>query len=165
MTGRGREPEDRLNEGQIETYVAFTEIASQLRFRLETHLRTTSQLSHVQFEILGKLMRTPGQRLRMTDLADGIVVSRSGLTYQVGVLARQGLVERLPSPDDERSTLVELTDAGRSQFLELLPGHVQIVRELLVDALSADEAAALRATLTHVRDRMRSLSPRSAHRG
>ena len=104
MTGRGREPEDRLDKGQIETYVAFTEIASQLRFRLETHLRTTSQLSHVQFEILGKLMRTPGQRLRMTDLADGIVVSRSGLTYQVGVLARQGLVERLPSPDDERST-------------------------------------------------------------
>jgi DNA-binding MarR family transcriptional regulator len=138
------------------------DVAGQLRFRLELHLREVARVSFVQFEILGRLMRAPGQQLRMTDLADSIAVSRSGLTYQVVALADAGFVERSTSPDDERATLVALTDAGRAEFLRVLPGHVEIVRRLLFDAVPEKQARVLGQTLGRVRDHIRALPPRSA---
>ena len=159
-----RHREDRLDDGQVESYLALMEVAGQLRFRLESHLRSESELSYVQFEILARLMRAPGTGMRMTDLADGIVLSRSGLTYQVGRLEGAGCVARSASPDDERSTIVELTPAGRQLFLELLPGHVEIARTLLFDAVPDSEIAALGDAMSRIRDHIRSLRPRSAHR-
>lgn len=155
---------DRLESDQIEAYLAFMEVAGQLQFRLDHHLRAESDLSHVQFEILGKLMRAPGNGLRMTDLADGIVFSRSGLTYQVGRLESSGHVARSASPDDERSTIVELTPAGQQLFLGLLPGHVEIARTLLFDALPEAEMEALGQAMGQIRDHIRALPPRSAQR-
>lgn len=155
--------EHRLDDEQIETYVALMEVAGQLRFRLERHLRAESQLTYVQFEILGRLMRSPDQQLRMTDLADGIVFSRSGLTYQVTVLADAGLVERSTSSEDERSILVQLTGVGRDLFLRLLPGHVEIVRSLLFDAMPERDVRSLGAALSRIRAHIRALPPRSAH--
>jgi DNA-binding MarR family transcriptional regulator len=89
-------------------------------------------------------------------------VSRSGLTYQVAALADAGFVARATAADDERATLVELTDAGTAEFLRVLPGHVQIVRTLLLDALRPEEARGLSRALDRIRDHMRSLPPRSA---
>lgn len=152
---------DRLNGPEIDTYVALMEISSQLRYRLDTHLREVSELSNVQFDILGNLMRAEGQRRRMTDIADGMVLSRSGLTYQVGVLEEKGLVTRAPSEDDERSTTVELTDEGRRRFLDVLPGHVGIVRSMIFDVISESEARSLGRTLGRLRRQARSLPPRS----
>lgn len=151
-----------LDDDQIETYLALLEIVGQLRFRLESHLRDRSTLTFVQFEILGRLMRTPGGRLRMTDLADELAASRSGLTYQVRSLARDGLVERLPSVDDERTTLVALTDAGRRTFASLLPGHMEIASSLLFDAMSPNQARTFGRLARTVRRHIRALPPRSA---
>lgn len=153
---------DRLADEQIDAYVALMDVAGQLRFRLELHLREVSRVSFVQFEILGRLMRAPSQQLRMTDLADSIAVSRSGLTYQVTALTEAGFVDRSTSPDDERATLVALTDAGRDEFLEALPGHVEIVRTLLFDAVPEKDARSLGKALGRIRDHIRALPPRSA---
>jgi DNA-binding MarR family transcriptional regulator len=153
---------DRLADDQIDTYVALMDVAGQLRFRVELHLREVARLSFVQFEILGRLMRARGQRLRMTDLADSIAVSRSGLTYQVAALADAGFVERSTSTDDERATLVVLTNAGRAEFLRVLPGHVEIVRTLLFDAVPDKDARSLGKALSGIRDHIRALPPRSA---
>lgn len=155
---------DRLDDSQVDTYLALMEVAGQLRFRLERHLRLESDQSHVQFEILGKLMRAPGNRLRMTDLADGIVFSRSGLSYQVGRLETSGFVARTASPDDERSVIVELTPVGQEFFLRLLPGHIEIARTLLFDALPEADIDALGQALGQIRDHIRDLPPRSAQR-
>ena len=62
----------------------------------------------------------------MTDLADGVVYSRSGLTYQAGLLEKAGLVTRAPSADDERSVTVTITDAGRALLAQVLPGHIEV---------------------------------------
>ena len=64
----------------------------------------------------------------MTELADSVVYSRSGLTYQAGLLEKAGLITRGPSPDDDRATLVTITNAGLALFSRVLPGHVQDVR-------------------------------------
>src|SRR3712207_336352 len=98
----------------------------------------------------------------MTDLADGVVYSRSGLTYQAGLLEKAGLVTRAPSPDDERGITVTITDAGRARLAQVFPGHVELISDLLFEPLSRDGARALAALLEPVRDHMRSIPPRSA---
>jgi DNA-binding MarR family transcriptional regulator len=98
----------------------------------------------------------------MTELADGVVYSRSGLTYQAGLLEKAGLVTRGPSPDDERATLVTITDSGAALVGRILPGHVQVVRDLLFAPLAGDDVDHLGDIMTRVRDHMRAQPPRSA---
>jgi DNA-binding MarR family transcriptional regulator len=98
----------------------------------------------------------------MTELADGVVYSRSGLTYQAGLLEEAGLITRGPSPDDDRATLVTITDSGLALLGQVMPGHIQVVRRLLLDPLSAEDMLQLRDIMTRVRDHMRAQPPRSA---
>src|SRR6185437_6528350 len=101
------------------------EVSSLLQYAVDEHLRAEADLSYVQFQILARLVDAPGGRLRMTDLADGVVYSRSGLTYQAGLLDKHDLITRSPSPDDERSVIVSVTAAGRDLIAHVLPGHVE----------------------------------------
>ncbi|MFC4006711.1 MarR family winged helix-turn-helix transcriptional regulator [Nonomuraea purpurea] len=98
----------------------------------------------------------------MTSLADGVVYSRSGLTYQAGLLEKAGLITRGPSPDDERATLVTITDKGVALVNRVLPGHIQVVHRLLFEPLTDDELGRLGDIMTRVRDHMRARPPRSA---
>ncbi|OLT11274.1 MarR family transcriptional regulator [Actinomadura sp. CNU-125] len=137
------------------------EAVSLLQHRVEQHLRAEGDLSYVQFQLLTRLAEAPGG-LTMTELADGVVYSRSGLTYQAGLLEKAGLVTRGPSPDDERATLVAITADGRALVDRVLPGHVDVARGLLFDPLSGDDLRRLGDIMTRVRDHMRAQPPRSA---
>jgi DNA-binding MarR family transcriptional regulator len=98
----------------------------------------------------------------MTELADGVVYSRSGLTYQADLLEKAGLITRGPSPDDDRATLVTITGSGRTRLDQVMPGHVEVVRGLLFDSLSDGDVGQLGEIMTRVRDHMRAQPPRSA---
>ncbi|MGH3585382.1 MAG: MarR family winged helix-turn-helix transcriptional regulator [Pseudonocardia sp.] len=149
-----------LDPQQLGAYFAFTEAASLLQHQVEQHLRTEAGLSYVQFQILTRLAATG--RVTMTQLADGVVYSRSGLTYQAGLLEKASLITRGPSPDDDRTTLVSLTEDGTALVERLLPGHVEVVRRLLFDSLTDDDLPRLGDIMTRVRDHMRAQPPRSA---
>jgi DNA-binding MarR family transcriptional regulator len=151
-----------LSSEQLGAYFALMEVSSLLQYAVDEHLRADGDLSYVQFEILARLVDAPEGRLRMTDLADGVVYSRSGLTYQAGLLDKRGLITRSPSPDDERSVIVTVTDAGRALVLRVLPEHADQVRRLLFDPMSGEELTALSAILGRVRTHMRAAPPRSA---
>ncbi|WIM92849.1 MarR family transcriptional regulator [Actinoplanes oblitus] len=151
-----------LNSEQLGAYFALMEVGSLLQYAVDEHLRAAGDLSYVQFQILARLVDAPGGRLRMTDLADGVVYSRSGLTYQAGLLDKRGLIARSPAPDDDRSVLVTVTDAGRDLVAHVLPGHVERVRQLLFDPMTGTDLAALSTVLGRVRDHMRATPPRSA---
>ncbi|MCC3765221.1 MarR family transcriptional regulator [Glycomyces sp. TRM65418] len=146
---------------QMSTYFALTEAVGLLQHHVEQQLRTDGDLSTVQFQILASLAAAGG-RLTMTELADGVVYSRSGLTYQAGLLEKAGLITRGPSPDDERSILVTITDAGLARVRQVLPGHVEVAERLLFDPLSESDVARLGEIMTRVRDHMRAQPPRSA---
>lgn len=156
------EPARSLDPGQLGAYFALMEVSSLLRHAVEQHLRAEGDLSYVQWQILASLQDSPSGSHRMTDLADRAVYSRSGLTYQAGLLERRGLIERSPSPDDERSVDVTITDAGRALFRRVLPGHVEVVSSLFFEPLSRKDVDALTGLLTSVRDHMRATPPRSA---
>ena len=151
-----------LDAEQLGAYFALTEVGSLLQHAVDEHLRADGDLSNVQFQILMRLTGAPGGRLRMTDLADGVVYSRSGLTYQAGLLEKRGLISRSPAADDERSVIVAITDGGRALVAQVLPGHVAVVRRLLIDSMERSDVTALGAILGKVRDRMRAAPPRSA---
>src|SRR5437763_16857617 len=103
-----------LDPVQLGAYFDLIEVTSLLRHAVEQQLRDAADLSYVQFQLLARLGDSPTGSHRMTDLADGVVYSRSGLTYQVGQLEKRGLVTRASSPDDERVVTVTISDAGRA---------------------------------------------------
>jgi DNA-binding MarR family transcriptional regulator len=116
----------------------------------------------VQFQLLARLGNSPDGSHRMTDLADGVVYSRSGLTYQAQVLEQRGLVTRAPSPDDERSTTVAITEQGRETLAKVFPGHIAVLDELLFEPLERADVEAMADVLGKLRDHMRAAPPRSA---
>src|SRR5689334_15548408 len=133
---------DALNPAQLRAYFALTEVTSLLQYAVRQQLQDEGGLSYVQFEVLATLADSD-RPLTMTELADGVVYSRSGLTHQAGLLEKEGLITRATSPDDQRATVVELTDEGRARVATVLPGHVDVVRELLFDSLDERDVDAL----------------------
>ena len=158
--GTGADDVPALDADQLDAYFALTEAVSLLQHQVEQQLRAEGGISYVQFQLLARLAAARGQ-LTMTDLADGVVYSRSGLTYQAGLLEQAGLITRGPSADDERATLVTITDDGRALLGRVMPGHIQVTR-LLLDPLSDQDVNQLRDIMTRVRDHMRAQPPRSA---
>ncbi|MCS5485990.1 MarR family transcriptional regulator [Curtobacterium flaccumfaciens pv. beticola] len=156
------EPVPPLDPSELGAYFSLIEVSSLLRHTVEQQLKDAGGLSYVQFQLLATLGDAADGSLRMTDLADGVVYSRSGLTYQVGLLERDGLVVRAPSAEDERSVTVSLTDAGRALLGRVFPGHVEVLRQLFLEPLSREDVQTLDDVLGRVKAHMRTVPPRSA---
>jgi DNA-binding MarR family transcriptional regulator len=152
---------DALNPAQLRAYFALMETVSLLQYAVRQQLQAEGGLSYVQFEILAKLAHSD-RSLTMTDLADGVVYSRSGLTHQAGLLEKAGFITRATSPHDQRATVVDITEEGRGLVAKVLPGHIEVVRELLFDSLDEHDVDALGDMMENARDHMRSRPPRSA---
>ncbi|MBD0691345.1 MarR family winged helix-turn-helix transcriptional regulator [Streptomyces sp. CBMA123] len=144
-----------LDQDEMAAWRGFVVASNLLNRRLERQLKDDSGLSHQQYEILVHLSAAPGDSLRMTELADKLVTSKSGLTYQVTQLERMGLVGRRSCPSDVRGVIAELTDQGRETLRQAAPGHVALVRELLIDVLSREQLAVLAESLGAVSARLR----------
>nr|BFD90260.1 MarR family transcriptional regulator [Kitasatospora sp. Xyl93] len=144
-----------LDPDEAAAWRGFVVASNLLNRRLERQLKEDSGLSHQQYEILVHLSAAPGDSLRMTELADKLVTSKSGLTYQVTQLERAGLVARRSCPSDVRGVIAELTDQGRETLRRAAPGHVALVRELLIDVLTREQLAVLAEGLGAVSARLR----------
>ncbi|MFE5583218.1 MarR family winged helix-turn-helix transcriptional regulator [Kitasatospora sp. NPDC056531] len=144
-----------LDQDEMAAWRGFVVASNLLNRRLERQLKDDSGLSHQQYEILVHLSAAPGDSLRMTELADKLVTSKSGLTYQVTQLERMGLVARRSCPSDVRGVIAELTDQGREMIRQAAPGHVALVRELLIDVLTREQLAVLAEGLGAVSARLR----------
>ncbi|MED7948587.1 MULTISPECIES: MarR family transcriptional regulator [unclassified Streptomyces] len=144
-----------LDDEEMAAWRGFVTASNLLNRRLERQLKEDSGLSHTQYEILVHLSAAPAGSLRMTELADKLVTSKSGLTYQVTQLERMGLVGRRSCPSDVRGVFAELTEEGHEMLREAAPGHVALVRELLIDVLSREQLTVLAQGLGQVSARLR----------
>jgi DNA-binding MarR family transcriptional regulator len=111
--------------------------------RLDAELRATHDIGLADYEILVQLAEAPDRALRMSELADLALVSRSRLTHRVDRLADAGLVERRPCPTDRRGINAVLSDAGARLLEQAAPTHVAGVRRYLIDPLDAATQRAL----------------------
>ena len=112
---------------------------SRLQHRLDRELKAEHDITLEDYEILVFLADAPDLRLRMSELAECLRLSRSRLTYRVDRLEGASLVHRVRCPQDGRSIWAVLTDAGHALLDAAAPGHVTAVRELLVDHFDRDE--------------------------
>ncbi|HET9171410.1 MAG TPA: MarR family transcriptional regulator [Actinospica sp.] len=151
-----------LRPEQLAAYFAVLEVGSLLQHAVEQQLREDGGLSYIQFQILATLGESAEGRQRMTDVADRLVHSRSGLTYQVAQLAESGLVAKESSPQDERSVVVALTPKGRELLDRVMAGHVEVVQRIFFTPLGDEDVTALGDVLGRVRAHMRAVPPRSA---
>jgi len=152
-----------LDPVQLDAYFALIEVVGVLRHAVDEQLRESGNLSYVQFQLLARLgLDSANGSERMTNLADGVVYSRSGLTYQAGLLESRGLVTRSTAESDERGVTVTITEAGRKLLATVMPGHAEVISRLLFQPLSRKDARALAELLAPVREHMRSAPPRSA---
>jgi DNA-binding MarR family transcriptional regulator len=146
--------DDDLDDDRLTLMGLFAESQKGLAGRLERRLESDVGLSLQWFELLIRLARSPGHRLRMTDLALQTGLTPSGLTRAVDRLAEAGLVQRVACPTDRRVAYAALTEAGLARIRAAVPPHVAYVDELVGSALSADEQAQLAVLLRKLRDRV-----------
>jgi DNA-binding MarR family transcriptional regulator len=135
--------------------MAFLDTSNLLARRIDQQLRQDGGVTQPLYELLTRLAEAPQRRLRMTELAELLVTSRSGLTYQVAQLEKAGLVRRESCADDERGVLASPTDIGMDVLHRTAPGHVRVVRDGLIDQLDRERLLALANTLEHVRAQLR----------
>src|SRR3954454_9160602 len=115
-----------------------------LEDRLDRELTRETGISHAYYEILVQLSETEGRALRMSELADRCLSSRSRLSHAVSRLEERGWIRRQVCPEDGRGQLAVLTDEGFAALQAAAPIHVESVRSHLFDQLTPAQIAAVR---------------------
>jgi DNA-binding MarR family transcriptional regulator len=142
--------DDGLSKQEFEAYAALVAASTLLQRAIADNLNEQqSGLTQVQFEILGALSNSP-EGCRMAELADRLIVSRSGLTYQASMLEKAGLITRVPDGSDERGVVARITKKGQSVWKTVLPGHLALVRAVFLGLLLPDELNTLAALMGRV---------------
>jgi len=117
--------------------------------QLETQLEQQTDLALADYDVLAQLAIGGGE-LRMTELANRALISRSGMTRRVARLVDEGLVRRSEANADGRGVVVVLTDAGVARLTETVPAHVRGIAEYFVSRLDDQELAVLESALDKV---------------
>ena len=117
--------------------------------QLETDLESKTGLALADFDVLAQLAIAGGS-LRMTELADRALISRSGMTRRVSRLVHEGLVSRAHADADARGVVVRLTGAGLDRLTVAAPVHVRGVSDLFLTKLEDRELAVLESALAKV---------------
>jgi len=138
-----------LDSGEMRAWRAFIDGSQRLLEVLNRELSDAHGLPLADYRILVLLSEAESQAMRMSDLADGIVASRSRLTHQIRRLEAAGIVTRQECVDDKRGVLAILTAEGRRRLEAAAPTHLEGVRKHLIDQLGVAE----QRTITEVFER------------
>ena|SRR6476660_7832451 len=133
-----------LDDDERQAWLRLIAVAELLPAALDTQLRHDAGLTHFEYFVLAMLSEAPDHTLRMTALAQRTNATLPRLSHVVRRLEDRGLVERFPCPEDGRATNARLTPAGWDTVVATAPGHVNKVRELVLDPLSPAQVAQLR---------------------
>ena len=138
-----------LSDSEQAVWRALLCAEARLNDRLDRELRAAHGLSMAEYGVLVNLSEGPADGIRMSDLADRLLLSRSGLTRRIDSMVKAGLVSRRSCPVDGRGLMAQLTSAGRRRLEEAAPTHVAGVRRYLIDVM-ADQLGALAEGLARI---------------
>ena len=124
---------------RLAVWRGFLRTHSHLIKQLEQDLAAQRKIPLVSYDVLVQLAEAPGHRLRMSELAEAVLLSRSGLSRLVDRLQKDGLVLREPDPYDARGLFTVLTDKGRDTLRDAAQVHLAGIARLVVDRLSDPE--------------------------
>lgn len=141
----------RPDDPRLDAWRTFLHAHAQVRRQLERELQAEQSMGLGEYEVLLVLAYSDDRRMRMSELADTLTLSRSGATRLVDRLQAAGLVERVSCDTDRRGQWAQLTQAGYERLRAASPTHLRGVAEHFLDRIPPDELAALRHTLERVR--------------
>lgn len=139
-----------LDDVEMRAWQALLSAHWRLMSRLDSELQASQAMSLADYAVLVELSQAESGRMRMSELAERLLLSPSGLTRRLDGLVRNGLVDRARCPTDRRGALAVLTPAGRKRLQCAAPDHVQQVRRLFIDRLSRAQLCALAEALDAV---------------
>lgn len=140
----------RASDWRIGVWRAFLRAHAGALRELERELVSETGTPLGWYDVLLQLAEAPGRRLRMAELADKVLLSRSGLTRVIDRLQTEGLVRREPSPDDARGTFTVLTAEGMARLRAAAPTHLAGIRKHWLVHFSDDELRELGRLLDRV---------------
>jgi DNA-binding MarR family transcriptional regulator len=143
-----------LDDDERAAWVRLAAVLELLPGVLDSQLRRDSGLTHFEYFVLAMLSEAPERTLRMTRLAALTNATLPRLSHVVRRLEERGLVERYPCPEDARATNARLTTEGMSAIEAAAPGHVNAVRESVIDALSPAQVEQLTDIADAILDRV-----------
>jgi DNA-binding MarR family transcriptional regulator len=121
-----------------------------------------SQSGHVPlawYDVLLELNAAPGRRLRMSELGDRVVLSRTRVSRIVDDMVGAGLVERVANPDDGRSSLAQMTNQGRAELRRAAPAYRSGIEKHFLSLLNNSEQRVLATALQRVAEHHHNLRP------
>ncbi len=144
----------KLTTAEARTWKPYIESSLRLETLLDERLRETTGLTLMDYHLLMLLSAAPDHRLRMSELAEKMVFSRSRITYQITSMTNRGLVLREPVPEDRRGYRAVLTATGADALRAAVPLHSESVRELFFDHIRPDELDCIERVFTRLHDRL-----------
>lgn len=150
-----------LDDDEQRAWRALIVCSNRLKAVLDAELVAEHDLPFGDYEVLVVLSEAPDRRLRMSELAERLFLSPSGLTRRLDRLTRDGLVAREQCPFDRRGTFAVLTDHGFERLEQAVPCHVRGVREHFVDLLDRRQLLEVGRALEAVAEECPSRGPAS----
>ncbi len=152
--GRGAAPGPgrHADDAHLAAWRAFLHAHARLTRRLDEELRAAHGLSLAEYDALVQLAAAPGRRLRMSVLADRVLLSRSGITRLVDRLEGDGMVQRTACTTDARGAEAALTRTGLERLRTASPTHLDGVRRYFLEVVSSADQAAIQRGLGRVLD-------------
>jgi DNA-binding MarR family transcriptional regulator len=139
----------RVHE-QLGAWRAMVLAVGSVREVLEREIEGKGGVHLTWYEVMVNLSDAPGHRLRMQDLAERSLLSKSGLSQAVAHMEEAGFVRRENCESDRRGTFAVLTEAGERKFTEVEAVHLRAIQESFTSRLDEDEARALRTALERI---------------
>lgn len=129
----------RLSDREMAAWAGFLRTHARLVRELDDELTAAHGLPLTSYDVLVQIASSPERRLRMSELADAVLLSKSGLTRLVGRLVEQGLLERVGCENDARGAYAVITELGLKRLREARETHLRGVRERFLDRLGERE--------------------------
>jgi DNA-binding MarR family transcriptional regulator len=139
-----------VDEPRLAAWSAFLRAHARVTRLLERELQAEASLALADYDVLVQLALAGDRRLRLSELADRLLLSRSGITRLVDRLERDGLVERMTCESDRRGQWAALTDAVHQRLRNASPTHLRGVAEHFLDRIPQEELETLRRTLERI---------------
>jgi DNA-binding MarR family transcriptional regulator len=139
---------------ELAAWRAFLTAHARITDVLARELREGTGLPLTWYDVLVQLSEATDHRLRMQELADRVLLSKSGLTRLIDRMEQEGYVSRYPCEDDRRGTWAQMTDAGYATIRGAAPTHLAGIATHFAAVLEGDEADVLAAALGRVVGRL-----------
>lgn len=143
------------HDARLAPWRAFLTAHALISRRLDEDLRAEQQITLAEYAALLQLAEADGRRLRMNQLADGIVLSRSGATRLIDRLEADGLVERSHCSSDGRGAEAVLTDAGLTRLRQASGTHLRGIQAYFLGSVSTIDLEAIERSCSAIGDRVR----------